>query len=924
MAQQIQTYSLNRRGKRTAPPSISTGIGRLNDVQRRKTQEINKAIRKFFQGPSIDIQNIGFRLFSWEELVNGNRVRIANINDGNYDSINSVLTGTSDYNSHCRSCHGSIDTCPGHFGIIEFAEPIVHPARYFVTDIVNILKSVCSTCGSLVLARNTVRDIVANAPQDESRRLALIAKRSEAAETCYYGTNCVRMREIKSEIVDNIAHFYYNGKKRTPITARMIYNIFNSISNEDAELLGFKGGSHPRNLVLFGIPVIPPCSRPPTMTESGELKSSVLTELYRRVIEANNELARSTATVKDTRKLSAAVYNLMFRGPNDHTMTDNISIKVKITDKYNGVIRGQILGKNIINSGRSVVVCDPTLRFGEIGFPRELARRMTVTETVTESNISRLNMYLRRGLITKYRPLSNPVKSIYEITIMDKNRYSTVLQPGDLVERQLMDGDYVLSFRQPVLTKLSMLGNRIRLREGYTFACHMAETTARNMDFDGDEVNVHAPTDIEAMNQVANYVSSRMNIMDPRNNMVAMAVVYDGLISIYLMMMNPEKPSVEEFRDLLSVITNKTDLITLGQRASALGVTDLISYRMVFSALLPAGLYYKKNDVVIVDGILLEGIIGKNHIGHARDTIIQQILLDFGDQRAADFITDVYFLLTRYLSRRGFSVGYKDTLIDESVRQHINEELDAMSAQILLMTSQSTNEMERRYTEKRIIDVISNYTERLFKYNKDNAPQDNRFVTMIDSGAKGKNAEFGTMTAFVGQRYSQGTRMKMQLTDNTRASIYYRPGDNSPSARGFVMHSYTEGLTPQEVIFNQINARDDIVVMMMGTPDTGSLSHQMTRVLENVRTRDGNIVNPDGRLVQPMYGGDGMDAERMTAVRTPMGHVNTFANLRRIVGRLNAARGAPNTEAEGVREDVEYAEEDEIEHAMEVYEELEY
>ena len=220
--------------------------------------------------------------------------------------------------------------------------------------------------------------------------------------------------------------------------------------------------------------------------------------------------------------------------------------------------------------------------------------------------------------------------------------------------------------------------------------------------------------------------------------------------------------------------------------------------------------------------------------------------------------------------------------------------------------------------------MISNYTERLFKYNKDNAPQDNRFVTMIDSGAKGKNAEFGTMTAFVGQRYSQGTRMKMQLTDNTRASIYYRPGDNSPSARGFVMHSYTEGLTPQEVIFNQINARDDIVVMMMGTPDTGSLSHQMTRVLENVRTRDGNIVNPDGRLVQPMYGGDGMDAERMTAVRTPMGHVNTFANLRRIVGRLNAARGAPNTEAEGVREDVEYAEEDEIEHAMEVYEELEY
>lgn len=924
MAQQIQTLSLNRRGKRTVPSLGRGGIERINEEQRRNTQNINKSIRLFGQGPSVEIQNIGLGLYSWERLRNGNRVRISNLIDGNFDSINSSLTGTSDYNSHCKTCHGNIDTCPGHFGIIEFNEPIVHPARYFVTDITNILKSVCSTCGSLVLARDTVRDIVANAPQDESRRLALIAERSEAAETCYYGTNCVRMRDIKSEINDNIAHFYYNGKKRTPITARMIYDIFNSISDEDAQLLGFRGEAHPRNLVLFGIPVIPPCSRPPTMTESGELKASVLTELYRRIIEANNALARSTSTVKDTSQLSAAVYNLMFRGPNDHTMMDNTSIKVKITDKYNGVIRAQIQGKNIINSGRSVVVCDPNLKFGEIGFPAELARRMTVTETVTESNISRLNMYLRRGLISKYRPLSDPNRSIYEITIMDKNRYSTVLQLGDQVERQLMDGDYVLSFRQPVLTKLSMLGNRVVLRPGYTFACHMAETTARNMDFDGDEVNVHAPTDIESMNQVANYVSSRVNIMDPRNNMVSMAVVYDGLISIYLMMMNPEKPSVEEFRDLLSVITNKTDLVTLGERAAALGVTDLISYKIAFSALLPAGLYYKKNDVVIVDGILLEGIIGKNHIGHARDTIIQQILLDFGDQRAADFITDVYFLLTRYLTRRGFSVGYRDTLISEDVRQHIDQELNAMAAQIELMNSQTTNEIERRYVEKRIVDIISNYTEKLYKYNKDNAPQDNRFVTMINSGAKGKNAEFGSIAAFVGQRYSQGSRMKTQLTNGTRASIYFLPGDNSAGARGFVRHSYTEGLTPQEVIFNQINARDDIVVMMMGTPDTGSLGHQMTRALENVRTRDGNIINPDGRLVQPMYGGDGMDAERMTAVRTPMGHVNTFANIRRIVGRLNASRGIADLDAEGMREDVEYTEEDELEQPMEMYEEIEY
>lgn len=910
MSRQVTRVTLDTARTGRSRPGRSR-LGRsVKDSNRTKQEEVQakltlKAIRMFHIGPSANINNIKFNLFSWKDLTDIARYPVTHTGDG-FGGLRSRMLGTVDRNSHCKACHGDISTCPGHYGLIEFAEPIVHPARYFVTDIVNILKSVCRSCGRLVLATDTVKDIIANAPMDESRRLALIAEKSEAADTCYHSSSCTRMKEIKSEINDNIAHFYYNGKKRTPIYARDILTIFESISKEDAELLGFKEPAHPRNLILRGIPVIPPCSRPPTMTESGELKDSVLTELYKRVIEANQALAKSTSVNKDTSQLSAAVYNLMFRGQTDHIIDDSTSLKGKITNKYNGVIRGYTQGKNIVNSGRSVVVCDPTLRFGEIGFPRELARRMAISEVVTEQNISRLRMYLRRGLIHKYRPLSNPDRSIYEITIMDSNRYTTVLQVGDIVERQLMDGDYVLSFRQPVLTKLSMLGSRVRLRDGYTFACHMAETTARNMDFDGDEVNVHAPSDIEAMNQIANYISSRMNIMDPRNNMVAMAVVYDGLISVYLMMTNPAKPTVEEFKDLLSVITNKTDLVTLGERAAALGVTDLISYKMAFSALLPAGLYYKKNDVVIVDGILLEGIIGKNHIGHAKDTIIQQILLDFGNQRAADFITDVYFLLTRYLSRRGFSVGYRDTLIDTATVQYISDEIAAMNAQINALQENVSNEMERRYVEKRIVDVISSYTEKLYKYNKDNAPQNNRFVTMIDSGAKGKNAEFGSMTAFVGQRYSQGGRMKLQLTDNTRASFYYLPGDNSAEARGFVKNSYTEGLTPQEVIFNQINARDDIVVMMMGTPDTGSLGHQMTRALENVKTRDGSIINPDGAIVQPIYGNDGMDAERMIAIKTDMGFTNTFINLRRLVGRLNAERGVFDSVADGYREDAEY------------------
>lgn len=916
MTSRLSEVSLNRT-RRRGPVNKARS---MNDAKA-KIARVRTEIKRFFMtAPSSDIANVGFRLYSFEDLRKNARVKITGTDSMN--GINSTLTGTSDLNSVCKTCHGDIQTCPGHIGYIELVEPIVYPARYFVTDIVNLLKSICTDCGSLVLSKESIEEIVRYLPQDESRRLAAIAKESAIAKTCHNNPDCRKMSGIRGDVKDKIPFFYHSGgpnRPKVPIPTSDILRIFDSVSEEDAEILGYKGEAHPRNLILQGIAVIPPCSRPPAMTATGELKISILTELYNRILVANEDLRKSQN--KDTTALSTAVYNLMFRGSTDHTIPDNVSIKTKITHKYNGVIRGNINGKNIVNSGRGVVICDPNLKFGEIGFPRELARRMTVSEQVTTSNQTRLNTLLRRGMISKYRPLSDPVRAVYEYNVTENTRYTINLQVNDVVERQLMEGDYVLSFRQPVLTKLSMLGNRIVLKDGYTFSCHMGETAARNMDFDGDEVNAHAPTDIASMEQVATYISSRVNIMDARNNMVSMAVVYDGLIAIYLMMTAEIQPDVDEFHELLSSITNKRDLYTLKDRAREVGVDDLLTYRMLFSALLPADLYYKKNDVVIVNGILIQGIVGKNHVGHARDTIIQQILLTYGDQRAADFITDIYFLLTTFLTKRGFSAGYKDILTNPEVEQHIKDELSVLNDNIeaINLISADENNIQSRYIEKRIIENISNYTERLYKYNKDHALPDNRFIIMIDSGAKGKHAEYGGITSFVGQKYSQGGRMKRQLSDYTRSSIYFRPEDNSLSARGFIMNSYTSGLTPQELLFNQIGARDDIITMMMGTPDVGSLSHQMTRAFENMKTDFGNVINPDGKLVQTMYGGDGMDAERMTAVKTPMGHVNTFTNVKRIIGEINTISGLMNTSAEGIREDVEFVDDNEIEFPEDAY-----
>lgn len=672
-----------------------------------------------------------------------------------------------------------------------------------------------------------------------------------------------------------------------------------------AEILGFKTGSHPRNLVLSGILVIPPCSRPPALMTNGQTKSSDLTDMYKSIVEINNNI--SSTDTSNLHNLAVAVNNLMVKGVEDSSKERTGSLKMKMTDKMNGIIRGMTHGKTITNSGRGVITGDPTLKFGEIGIPKLIAERLNVNVTVTEENVDELQQMLRDGYIFNLYPEYEDYR-IVSTNIAEKY----VLSPGMSVDRQMRDGDYVLSFRQPVLHKLSMLANKVRIKQDndFTFSIHMAETTARNADFDGDEINGHCPKTESAMNQIIDYITPRTNMMDSQNNIIAMSVVYDGLIAIFLLMEHDELFSPEQFFRYISKITNTVDLMTLGERCERLGV-ELYSKQALFSALLPATLYYRKNDVVIADGILVDGFISKNQVGTATDTIIQEILMTYGVQRSADFITDIYFVLIAYLSDVGFSVGYKDLIKPDSINEEIQSQLLAAIEMVKVMDANVTDPVKRQFLEQRIQDALGNTTEKLYKLNRDEQDEGNRFVELIVSGAKGKDPELGGMTAFVGQKFTQGQRLKLSITDGTRCLPYFKPDDHDPRARGFCTSSYLTGLSPAEFLFGATGARDDIVVMMLGTPDTGSLNHHMIRSLENIKIEiDGTVRSTGGHIIQYMYGNDGMEAERMITQKTNNFHTNTFINLRRTVDRLNTQYGIIDRTPIGEREEDEFVQDD--------------
>jgi DNA-directed RNA polymerase II subunit RPB1 len=152
-----------------------------------------------------------------------------------------------------------------------------------------------------------------------------------------------------------------------------------------------------------------------------------------------------------------------------------------------GRIRGNLMGKRVDYSARSVITPDPNISIDELGVPLKIAMNMTFPEIVTKYNIEEMTRLVRNG--PDVYPGAKHIKQISTgVTKRLKNmdRESIVLQEGDVVERHIRNDDYVLFNRQPSLHKLSMQSFRVRVMPYQTFRLNVSVTPSFNADFDGD------------------------------------------------------------------------------------------------------------------------------------------------------------------------------------------------------------------------------------------------------------------------------------------------------------------------------------------------------------------------------------------------------------------------------------------------------
>ncbi|MFN4280045.1 DNA-directed RNA polymerase subunit gamma [Thermosynechococcus sp.] len=295
-------------------------------------------------------------------------------------------------------------------------------------------------------------------------------------------------------------------------------------------------GSKPEWMVLTVIPVIPPDLRPMVQLDGGRFATSDLNDLYRRVINRNNRLARLQEILapeiivrNEKRMLQEAVDALIDNGRRGRTVVGANNRPLKslsdIIEGKQGRFRQNLLGKRVDYSGRSVIVVGPKLQMHQCGLPREMA-----IELFQPFVIHRL---IRQQIV-------NNIKAAKRMIQRNDPQIWDVLE-------EVIEGHPVLLNRAPTLHRLGIQAFEPILVEGRAIQLHPLVCPAFNADFDGDQMAVHVPLSIEAQAEARMLMLASNNILSPATGKPIITPSQDMVLGCYYL--TAENPKLPDYGD---------------------------------------------------------------------------------------------------------------------------------------------------------------------------------------------------------------------------------------------------------------------------------------------------------------------------------------------------------------------------------------
>jgi len=807
--------------------------------------------------------------------------------------------GTLEPRQRCKTCGNTAARCPGHFGHIELAVPVIHVE--FARVIYDLLRVTCRNCGRILLSDDAIkklraridrtRQLLGTVPDEFFKRVMqeIRAKTCPHCNAPQYKITFEKPTKFSEEIPESGSQV---------LTPSMVRERLERIPDEDLELLGFDSkNARPEWMVLQALPVPPVYVRPSITLEHGIRSEDDLTHKLVDIIRINQRLKENmeagapTLIIQDLAELLQYHVTTYFNNeasgipPARHRSGRALKTLSQRLKGKEGRFRSNLSGKRVDFSARTVISPDPNLDINEVGVPIEVAMRLTVPEKVTPWNIEEMRKLVINGP-AKYpgaayiiRPDGKRIRLEF---VADRTKLAEALEPGFIVERHLRDGDIAIFNRQPSLHRMSIMAHYVRVLPYKTFRLHLCVCPPYNADFDGDEMNLHIPQSEEAQTEARLLMQVQDQILSPRFGGPIIGAIRDFITAAYLFTRKSNYLTKDEVCRLLVAAGYEGPL----PEPAIKEPQPLWSGKQIFSLFLPKDLNYvlKANIcrgcskclkeecshdayVVVKNGELICGVIDRRAIGAEQsESLLHRIIKDYGTEAGREFLNKITKLLKLFLTMRGFSYSYEELVLSPQAENKIKKIMEKTEKRISELIESYRNGTLQPLPGQTLEDTFEIYVMNELAKARDEAGKvaeedftlENAGIVMTRTGARGSALNIGQMSACVGQQSVRGKRIMRGYIG--RALPHFKPDDPTPKARGFVYSSYQKGLDAIEFFFHAMGGREGLVDTAVRTQQSGYMQRRLINALEHLRLEyDGTVRSSTGEIIQFKYGEDGVD-----------------------------------------------------------------
>ena len=866
------------------------------------------------------IDAIRFGILSPDEIRKLSVVEVQN--SDTYDEDGAPISGglmdgrlgTLEPRQRCRTCGNIAINCSGHYGHIELAVPVVHVE--FAKHIYRLLSVTCRNCGRILLPHDEIEEkkrlseeekrLFGKVTEDVTNAIIKRAKNFKKFKEC---PNCGMIQtkikfakptsfyEVEQEQMESEDQTVTEEVSRR-LTPNMIREWFERLRDDDLKLLGFESEvARPEWMILQVLPVPPVDVRPSIILESGIRAEDDLTHKLVDIIRINQRLRENieagapTLIIEDLSELLqyhvTTFLNNEVSGipPARHRSGRTLKSLAQRLKGKEGRFRGNLSGKRVDYSARTVISPDPNIDINEVGVPVHIAVRLTIPDIVTERNIEEMRRliingpYKHPGALYIIRPDNKRIRLEF---VADREKIAEAIEPGFVVERHLKNGDIALFNRQPSLHRMSIMAHRVKVLPYRTFRMHLAVCPPYNADFDGDEMNLHIPQSKEAQTEARLLMQVSDHILSPRYGAPIIGATKDFITGAYLLTRRETMLTANEVGKLLTATGYGGPIPEPTVRKHG----PLWSGKDIFSLYLPSDFNFviranicrhcPKCDrescqydayVIIQQGRLKTGVIDKNSIGAERaETIFHRIIKDYGTDMGHDFLNSICRLINEFLSLKGFTFGLDELEIGGRERQRISKVLKQMEKNVeALIEELRTGRLKRLpgqtlqdTFEIQVMNELAKARDRAGEIVEGGLDISNAGIIMTRSGARGSSLNIGQMMGSVGQQSIRGKRIMRGYLNRTLP--HFKEKDPNPEARGFIYNCYRDGLTPIEFFFHAMGGREGLVDTAVRTQQSGYMQRRLINALEHLRVEyDGTVRDSTGDIIQFRYGEDGID-----------------------------------------------------------------